>query len=112
MKGDLKRAWVKALRGRGYRQTRKVLNRKGNRKAGKRSTYCCLGVLCRVAGAQFDITGRAVFPSGNITNVCTLSIPVLDELGLSHVVADKLMGMNDNYGNSFKEIADWVEKNL
>lgn len=112
MKGDLKRAWVKALRGRGYRQTASRLTIRGNRSIGKRAKYCCLGVLCRVADGKFDMTGRAIFPSGNVTSICTLGIPVLDELGLSARDADRLMMMNDNQRKSFKEIADWIETHL
>lgn len=91
MEAELKSKWVEALRSGKYEQGRASL-----RSGGK---YCCLGVLCAVAGLEISTDGENVDGGyGPIT-----------ELG---VRTDTLWWMNDQEKKSFTEIADYIEKNL
>mgnify|MGYP006898466107 CR=1 FL=1 len=109
MDKKLKKRWVAALRSGNYRQARESLIDR----SGSRARYCCLGVLCRVSGAEFSLySGCAEFPSGNLTNTGTLGPDILDEVGLYETDAEVLMEMNDTEKKSFKEIADYIEKNI
>jgi len=91
MDAQLKAKWVEALRSGEYKQTTEVFQRDGG--------FCCLGVLCDVAGkpALLDDEG------GNWAFVDT-------EAGLASV-SWRLATMNDE-GASFAEIADYIEQNL
>lgn len=108
MDKKLKKAWVKALRSGNYRQAKHgLINRQGDR-----VRYCCLGVLCRVAGGKFDNEGMARVPSKGLTSVAYLGSTLLKEFGFDMTAECHLADMNDTHSKSFKEIADWIEENL
>ena len=90
MDATLKAQWVAALRSGAYRQGRVSLYTPGD------DTYCCLGVLCKIAG------GSPKEASGySITN------PLLGDK-----IEQILWTMNDTKKKSFAEIADWIETNV
>ena len=95
MDAEIKRKWVEALRSGKYKQGRDQLQ--------NGDTYCCLGVLCVVAGLP-------IF-SGNSTDPGNVSYQGIYDLGVHHLTCPKLWSMNDS-GRPFPEIADYIEANL
>ncbi len=111
VKADIKEKWVKALRSGKYKQTEGVLeNNKGN---------CCLGVLCRALDFKEigrDKQGNVIFEE-NVFDNCSfppsiLSDKNLNQFGISADEQATLYQMNDSFGKSFSEIADYIEANL
>lgn len=92
MNQELKTKWVEALRSGRYLQGTSNLCRHGK--------YCCLGVLCEVAGRDDD------WRDWNIK-------PFLGDgsYGIHEKQAEELADMNDS-GKTFPEIADWIEKEI
>ena len=128
MNADLKQQWIDALRSKQYKQGKKVLCQVDEK--GKES-FCCLGVLFDIAGGEVDGEWSEV-KSGNLlpfysnkdlkvrsakvksaksSNEEFLPKGFIKFSGVERKVQNKLAEMND-YGHSFKEIADWIEKNL
>lgn len=119
---DLKSKWVSALRSGEYKQGTEMLHNPA------KDTYCCLGVLCKVMGAEFgEVVDRSEYrtydyvPHIGDKILSTgddeeLADSVLDEVGIRD--QSKLIKMNDgNTGlglqkQSFAEIADYIEKTL
>jgi hypothetical protein len=118
MDAKLKAKWVKALRSGRYKQTPGQLHDSGG--------YCCLGVLATILGAKWRkskdddefvepyIDGKSIGVKDNAS--CYLS-PT--KIGISKVRQNHLGNMNDGLGKyydkgprTFKEIADYIEKNL
>ncbi len=97
MDAELKAKWVAALRGGAFPQGKFQLHSAGR--------YCCLGVLCVIAGHSTNVLGDVSYP-GDI-NI---------DVGLSHDICQQLAYMNDGEsdwsGKSFTEIADYIEANL
>jgi hypothetical protein len=107
MKKYYKGKWVKALESGKYRQTDSILHEKG--KHGGHPKFCCLGVICVVAKIkQEEESEDCYFYDGDATS---LTENLLGKFGLTHNEQSTLMKMNDN-GDSFKEIAQWIRKNL
>lgn len=128
---EFKAAWLKALLSGEYTQTADCLfDGKG---------YCCLGVACKVAGADFVLvpedtcdteryfTNRGnslIFPSiedvdNSVYDVLDQEVPaeVLKSFeGLlyrrTYQVKNLLSAMNDIWKYTFPQIADWIEANL
>ena len=90
MKASLLAAWTAALRSGEYSQGK--LNFERNNK------FCCLGVLCKVAGEPtiIRLTGNWPFVAR------VIGIPGHDT---------RLAIMNDE-GTPFPQIADWIEANI
>lgn len=119
MDAEIKAKWIAALRSGEYRQGRETM-RQGDR-------YCCLGVLCDVDGAQWELAVRKddlfYAPGYGIEQ---LEPDVRDDLGLTDDEHMALLSMNDGnisddeaarWGvekrpHTFAEIADWIEANL
>ncbi|EKS37796.1 hypothetical protein [Afipia clevelandensis] len=91
MNAELKKKWIEALRSGEYEQGRNYFE-----KAGK---FCCLGVLCKVAGKP---TTRAEDDVGN-WHFAETTLP----LGMDM----RLATLNDK-GSSFSEIADYIEAKI
>lgn len=106
MDKKLKKEWLKALRSGKYRQAREMLRTTWN----KHNSYCCLGVLARVAGAKF----YDGVPTLDGMSIGDGDVEYLDDgfAGLSRTTQEKLVKMNDEDGVNFNQIADWIEKNL
>lgn len=88
MDPELKQKWIAALKSGEYKQGKACLHNE------EQGTYCCLGVLNKVAayGYPGDNAGLG------------------DELDAR--VQNQLMHMNDSKGYSFEGIANWIEENL
>jgi hypothetical protein len=96
MNAALKAKWVAALRSGGYRQTTGTMRRASSSGV----EYCCLGVLCALAGdaiANEAERFRSYSFCGN---------------AMSWEVSRHLQSMNDFQRASFAEIADWIEANV
>jgi hypothetical protein len=106
MNPEIKAKWLEALRSGKYKQA------EGRLKVN--DTFCCLGVLC-------DISGLSKWDGDYYLN-CVSVLP--DEVAEWSGLGDKspnvkeasgrnrsLAGLNDD-GNSFKEIADLIERYL
>lgn len=113
--------WVKMLRSGDYKQTTQqigVVN-----KATGEQRYCCLGVLCLAADGTLTQTASRpeVLPP---QEWASLELEDSDELNWSGEDSDFLqkflsrgeistcMHMNDKYGKSFDEIADFIETDV
>jgi len=92
MNQEVKAKWVEALRSGKYKQGRKTLKHAGR--------YCCLGVLCEVAGEPIERFHN------NLNN------PFMERVGFPWGQHGVLIEMNDTKKKSFAEIADYVEQNL
>lgn len=105
MDAQLKAKWVAALRSGKYEQGRQRL-RNGD-------SYCCLGVLCEVAGLPIDpeygngIVGVA-FGEDDYAPIYTL----LGSSNAAEQLWNRNDGLRDHPKHSFPEIADYIEANL
>lgn len=88
-----KKKWVKALRSGEYRQGQGQLI---NITSAGNVNYCCLGVACSIG----------------ITKPLKSGEEVVKKSFLSLVDQRQLVVMNDEQRMSFKQIADYIEKNL
>jgi len=128
MDAQLKAKWVEALRSGDYGQASGQLHDAQN------GGFCCLGVLCKVMGAEFGpvvedreeegVTSHEYVPHirGRVLGVDEeLKASTCRELGIPNQF--ELIKMNDGFGedpeglgyvrqHSFSEIADYIEKNL
>jgi hypothetical protein len=114
MDPDIKAKWVEALRSGKYKQARMALETSRG--------YCCLGVLCRAVGAEFqefDDDGRyydsvPVLDGINLAdgNNEELSRSFLRRAGLREEDQIRLVEMNDSENASFLKIAEYIEKRL
>ncbi|HET9285725.1 MAG TPA: hypothetical protein VFR24_27555 [Candidatus Angelobacter sp.] len=106
MKKEWAEKWVKALRSGRYTQARRRLY---NEKTGG---YCCLGVLCRVAGKKFYngkcLGANIVLPNEvmKLTGIYEANPGIM----VNEIDKTSLAQLND-MGKSFKRIADLIEKN-
>jgi hypothetical protein len=128
MDAQLKAKWVEALRSGDFKQAQGVLH------DAKTDSYCCLGVLCKVVGAEWGEFDKEV----DDYIVTKDHVPVKDGELLGDTDGEELepsacmqfgirdqsifIGMNDGSGRegepgyeppkTFSEIADYIEKNL
>lgn len=106
MNPEIKTNWLVALRNGEYTQGRNHLKRTINGE----NLYCCLGVLALCQNKKPTKRGRKPFqeeiPSERFLSAC----------GLDFQTATILAAKNDGvYGcksQSFKQIANWIERNL
>lgn len=100
MNKDLKEKWITALRSGKYKQGKGQLrdNIDGE------YHYCCLGILCEVAGLQISPGGMHIAgaPEG---------YEPLQKINKNFNPVGELARMNDD-GHSFEEIADYIEENI
>lgn len=126
MDKELKSKWVAALRSGNFQQGTGRLLRDGK--------YCCLGVLCSVAGAQWgdwpDDAGERRWADDLVPLAdgvllsdeenSELNAEALRRFGIAGDTESRLIAMNDGqklhevqfHEHSFHEIADWIEANL
>ena len=105
MKKELKQKWIVALRSGEYKQVPSALEL---REDDKIIGNCCLGVLCRVADTQ--IINDRIQPDESGDDM--LSSETIEKVGISQTEQNVLIEMNDDLGNSFSEIADWIEAHV
>lgn len=115
--------WVEALRSGEYKQTREVLHRAGE---GLKATgFCCLGVACDISGLGNweGGGGDGIYEyviAGGASSYEALPREVREWLGVTGenptVLVNKeshsLAELNDDYGKSFKQIANIIERNF
>lgn len=110
MDKKLKDKWVKALRSGDYLQGRGALKvtlqagdtnpcNRGRAVKERTETFCCLGVLCDLAGGR--IKAGEGYPSATFTK----------KIGLTEEMMEKLANKNDE-GESFAKIATYIEKKM
>ena len=96
MDKKLKAKWVKALRSGKYKQAKYVfLEADGN--------MSCLGVLADICGIP---------RSAMIVNTSLEARGKLKPLGVLPIVIRKTLSNKNDDGESFLQIADWIEQNL
>lgn len=106
MDQDLKAKWVAALRSGKYEQGKWALN--------SNNKFCCLGVLCDISPDVHpvgEVKGDVIYKYANNEQVSYLPPAFGDNIGLDYEAEETLSRMNDR-GNSFSEIADYIEQNL
>lgn len=91
MRKGAKKAWIKALRS-GYLQGAGKLSRPNGE-------FCVLGVLCHAT---------KTLPESNYG----LSSKELKKFGLSAVIADRMIWLNDTKQASFESLAKFIDKYL
>lgn len=107
MNKEVKERWVTALRSGEYRQTKeKLRDDKG---------FCCLGVLCDLYSKEYwkPFLGEDRFSFLGETGVLPEIVYIWASLNNKNPSANyiSIAEINDN-GDSFKEIADLIEKHL
>lgn len=102
----VKRKWVRALRSGEYKQGQEELI------VGEWKSYCCLGVLAAEMVPEYirpvDKGSRALGVDG-YTGALPDDLAVM--FGLDEDSQDTLANKNDD-GESFCQIADWIEEKL
>lgn len=114
MDPEAKKVWIEALRSGKYEQGSGALSYRNT--GSKEQYFCCLGVLCEVAGLRKTVErGEAArvfyqyyFPTGEIKRG---TIPA-GYLGINIEEKGNLVRLNDRKAASFDEIATWIEENL
>lgn len=108
--GPLQTAWVEALESGKYEQGTLWLKADGK--------YCCLGVLCELAGLAYNET-TAVFTDGEEPQTDVLPQSLVDRIGLRDKSGSfrkgaeddgpsTLICLNDDDGFTFKQIAEFI----
>lgn len=109
MEPALKAKWVAALRSGMYQQGRLRLRSLDDK-------YCCMGVLCEVAGIPGECgRGVYVYGTGEHASEAILTDRLAKSVGLSTRQVSTLCGLNDGVvfpPQTFSQIAEWVEANL
>lgn len=105
MHQEIKEEWIEALRSGKYKQATGKLR--------VDDSYCCLGLLCEIQGAEWRPLDRA--PRRVIFALAIdgrTDYPATEyRADLSMIQMRDLAEMNDR-GKTFAEIADHIEKNL
>lgn len=108
-----KKKWVKALRSGDYKQTDAYLYNRGL------DGYCCLGVACKVLGADNDELTRKSFPSDEFLFKMGFDPKSDFVFGCSHddddtknKIINKLANFNDDKKWTFKQIAAYIDRYL
>lgn len=110
MKRELRDAWSKALRSDEYAQTSGALGRTEEDR-GRPVGYCCLGVLCKVAGfVEVHRDGVIEFRTLNGDLLAGTLGHGLDEFNLTPAIQNNFIRMNDEQRCTFEQIADAVDK--
>lgn len=117
MNHEYEEKWVAALRSGKYLQGQGALRQLVNGEL----RYCCLGVLCDVAGARWVVytsseNGKSKIYEAHYRGSCSTSLipkAMLSEVGFSSTIPRLRNGkafssLNDHYGLSFSEIADLI----
>lgn len=74
--------------------------------------YCCLGVLCVVEGTPWDELNKISRRYWIEGESGTLPAHIRKATEITAEEEGTLIGLNDNAGYSFAQIADWVEAHL
>ena len=102
---DLAKKWVAALRSGNYVQGQ-------NRLRNSEGKYCCLGVLCEVAGITRIDSGSYKFPRSNYMWHAAAEDSWWNKQFGTALNQNRLWQLNDTDEKSFAEIADYIEQEL
>lgn len=101
MDADIKAKWINALRSKQYQQTKTFLHDSG--------AYCCLGVLCKIQGAEPDTANWPENAQTQLTLLDDNDVSTMDySAGLTNEQKNYLARMNDK-GDNFFDIADFID---
>ena len=113
----LKAQWLTDLRSGSYKQGQNFLR-------SIKNEYCCLGILCETLSLQWHIepgfddypcepTEYFVYDStpGDFGHSDFIPPGIASSIGLPSQIGKHLAEMNDN-GDTFHQIANWIEENL
>jgi hypothetical protein len=121
MDSQLKSQWTTALRSEEFQQAKGVLARLAE--DGRVIGHCCLGVLCEIYARQ-NPTEMTTMPHGSgfyksrgyyygeDGNYTGLPETFMEFIGLSRDQQNSLIALNDDYNQTFSEIADWIDSNI
>ena len=100
------RRWVAALRSGKYRREQYTLKRDSRH-------FCVLGVYCDIsnAGAWERAIGQSFYRVGEEASAIYLPSNLRKRIKLTKSAQYALVDMSDA-GQSFREMADWIEANL
>ena len=106
MNPDIKNKWLSALRSGKYEQGRQYLRTPENK-------FCCLGVLCDVVDPSLWNRPTHDQNSWDYDNGAFAMLPTTlrTNLGVTPIAEQGLASMNDR-GESFPDIATWIENYL
>lgn len=104
MKREWKEKWLEALRSGRYQQGRSALRRTNG-------TMCCLGVLCDLVDpSRWGEPGSAgLIPFGDSDVLGYPPPSVLEETGDFN---DCILASRNDNGDTFEQIADYIEANF
>ena len=106
MTKEFKDKWITALRSGEYKQGTEALYDNFD------NTYCCLGVACIVAGlTKESIDGEAIILKSNLPIKNNIPKELIGET-IDNSFVQILIDRNDHKKWSFKQIADYIQKNL
>ena len=110
---EFKKAWLRALRGGGYRQGTGQLTASGDDVGprSRRREYCCLGVAARILGLLDIKTGDCSYAGS--TEGCLLPLKLREQLGISERLQSTLINSNDGIWRpreGFRKIARHIEE--
>lgn len=132
MNPEYKEQWLKDLRSGDFTQTQGALHRTATGPYTDDSSapagYCCLGVLykqleekglvCEAPTGMnssvmiFKETNPDLDLTDSIESSGGFTLGVAQLVGITRGQESELIHKNDDEGNSFEEIADWIEGNL
>lgn len=101
-----KEKWLTALRSGKYKQGEGDMLTKG-----KNDTFCCLGVGCKVIGLSIKQINNNGFPTDEINRMPNYFAHERN-VNWQEQLAYMNDGVNGIKKKSFKQIANWIEKNL
>lgn len=108
---DLKKKWVNALRSGKYKKGTGYLHKVDKSNHHK---YCCLGVLCEVAGIpkgnKSQMSGSSVIGYKYTTDGRNLTEALCSKFDLLTSFVNALINLNDKRHKSFEYIAGYIEK--
>lgn len=108
---EVKKNWCNALRSGKYLQTEQCLQ-------DSSGAFCCLGVLCEITpninkeDRHYNYGDIGPYDAELRWFDVDLPPKLREEIGLTVEEESTLIRLNDEDGQDFKAIADWIERNL
>ena len=111
MRIPTKQEWIDALRSGKFKQGKRLLHDL------ETDTYCCLGVLCKIAelneNEEIDYDDKKVgifIDNEYCKDKYFLPTTFRIKFGISNIIQDILINKNDGDNYSFEEIANYLEQ--
>lgn len=113
----LKAKWLAALRSRKFKQGKGSLHQREFSETSDKidERFCCLGVLCKVAGLEPRHpvhVGAVSYVFAKRDSSASLPANFRDKIGITDDQQDTLISMNDDENAKFYQIARWIERSL